>query len=68
MSDQPLETLKAARRQWTERRRHLVAGMVKGAEALSLSDDSVADQFIHAQSMIEAIKRAIEDEESRSPD
>jgi hypothetical protein len=61
VSESPLADLKAARKQWTERRRQLATGMGKGT--VSLSDDSLSEQFIQAQSMIEAIDRAIKDEE-----
>jgi hypothetical protein len=62
VSESPLTDLIAARKQWTERRRQLVTGMGKGT--VSLSDDSLSEQFIQAQSMIEAIECAIEDEKS----
>ena len=63
MKVSPLANLNAARKQWTERRRELAAGMVQGAASLSLSDDSLSEQFIQAQTMIEAIGRAIKHEE-----
>jgi hypothetical protein len=60
MNEKALADLNAARKQWTERRRQLAAGMGQGS--VSLSDDSLSEQFLQAQSMIEAIDRALEDE------